>query len=80
MPTGRAAFRFVPDHADGTVTTIVLGAERKSADEWWAALLARQDEREQALKITVPSLVSLSRGRATTHKFVASGCRRRRCS
>ena len=46
---GSCRIPIVPDRADGTVATIVLGAERKSADEWWAALLARQEQREQPI-------------------------------
>ena len=46
---GSCRIPIVPDHADGTVATIVLGTEKKSADEWWAALLARQEQREQPI-------------------------------
>jgi len=46
---GSCRIQIVPDHADRTVATIVLGAEKKSADEWWAALLARQEQREQPI-------------------------------
>ena len=46
---GSCRIPIVPDHADRTVATIVLGAEKKSADEWWAALLARQEQREQPI-------------------------------
>ena len=48
-PDGSSNFQILPDHSHGHVANVVLSAEKKTADDWWAALLARQEQRQRQI-------------------------------